>query len=126
MTPLLLLSFDCDGTLWCGRHPGPVSEDVFLGLLRSESAVVGITGNWKRCPHAAAWGDGYWLLKDGGGWERKAAEKERVLRWAGAKFFTPVRIHVGDEEPDRLAAERAGWLYLTPEAFVAHTAAPLG
>lgn len=101
LVPLLLISFDIDGTMTFGDPPGPVPVS-FVQAAIDAGHVVGCASDRTRSAQLALWAAHGTTLQFTGHKHQLAALRER---FPGAVGF----IHVGDTHVDEHYAAAAGF-----------------
>jgi hypothetical protein len=101
--PVILISFDIDGTMEFGDPPGPISAAVARELV-DRGVIVGVGSDWPRSAQAPLW--------NGHGIEPRFVGGKHHLHEVKAEFPADRYVHVGDTDVDERYALLAGFEFL--------------
>jgi len=101
--PVILVSFDIDGTMEFGDPPGPISAAVARELV-DRGVIVGVGSDWPRSAQAPLW--------NGHGVEPRFVGGKHHLHQVKAEFPADRYVHVGDTDVDERYALLAGFEFL--------------
>ena len=101
--PVVLISFDIDGTMEFGDPPGPISAAVARELV-ARGVIVGVGSDWPRSAQAPLW--------NGHGVEPRFVGGKHHLHEVKAEFPADRYVHVGDTDVDERYALLAGFEFL--------------
>jgi len=101
--PVILISFDIDGTMEFGDPPGPISAAVARELV-ARGVIVGVGSDWPRSAQAPLW--------NGHGVEPRFVGGKHHLHEVKAEFPADRYVHVGDTDVDERYALLAGFEFL--------------
>ena len=101
--PVIVVSFDIDGTMEFGDPPGPISAAVARELV-DRGVIVGVGSDWPRSAQAPLW--------NGHGVEPRFVGGKHHLHEVKADFPADRYLHVGDTDVDERYALLAGFEFL--------------
>ena len=101
--PVILISFDIDGTMEFGDPPGPIPAAVARELV-ARGVIVGVGSDWPRSAQAPLW--------NGHGVEPRFVGGKHHLHEVKAEFPADRYLHVGDTDVDERYALLAGFEFL--------------
>lgn len=102
--PVILISFDIDGTMEFGDPPGPIPASVARDLV-DRGVIVGVGSDWPRSAQRPLW--------NGHGVEPRFVGGKHHLHEVKAEFPHAARyLHIGDTDVDERYALLAGFEFL--------------
>jgi hypothetical protein len=108
MTPVILISFDIDGTLEMGDPPGPIPL-ALVRLAREKGYVVGSASDRTLLDQRRLW-DHHGIVVD------FVSNKHR-LHEVRSQFQFSRGIHIGDAIMDEISAHHAGFDFWYADAI---------
>jgi hypothetical protein len=106
--PLVVVSFDIDGTMEFGDPPGPIGADVARELA-ARGVVVGVASDWPRSNQRPLWSRHGVDVRFVGG-------KHHLLT-VRTQFPAARYLHVGDTDVDERYAMLAGFEFVHVETL---------